>query len=186
MMRDFDKIPCKGYLPIEVRNPSVDVCLDDSMPETIDSSHWSARCYLDEQDSEARGILANSFDSDSPPLNLENGGAVRKKLCSHYPCKHCNSVEHKSKDCDFLHDMVLKNGIYTLKRDKDSDKPESSYSRSSLGNCSLRFFDNQLPIGSDELFYIPRQGDSIENNLQRLKREPPDKSVKSLRAKFSR
>ena len=85
MMRDYDSIPCKGYLPIEVRNPSVDVNLDDSMPETIDSSHWSARCNLmsEEQDSEACGILANNSDSDSPPLlNLENGGQLKRSCAA--------------------------------------------------------------------------------------------------------
>ena len=111
------------------------------------------------------------------------GGAVKKKLCNHKLCKHCNSNEHKSKDCDHLRDMVLNKGIYTLWRDRDSDEPESSYSRSSIGNCSLIFFDDQSPIGSDDLFYIPRRGDIIKDSDQRLERKPPDKS---LRSKFSR
>ena len=43
MMRDFDSIPCKGYLPSEIRDLSIEVHLDDSQPETLNSSHWSAR-----------------------------------------------------------------------------------------------------------------------------------------------
>ena len=85
MTRDYDSIP-KWCLPRELRNPSVDVNLDDSMPETLDSSHWSARCYnllsedpetelglsagrLDHprcHESEACGLLAKNSDIDQP------------------------------------------------------------------------------------------------------------------------
>ena len=111
------------------------------------------------------------------------GGQSKKILCKHKLCKHCNSNEHKSKDCDHLRDMVINKGIYTLRKTRDSDEPESSHSRSSIGNISLTFYDDQSPLGDDDLFYVPRRGDIIKDSEQRLERKPPDKS---FRANFSR
>ena len=50
----------------------------------------------------------------------------------------------------------------------------------------LKIFDDQSSVGSDNLFYVPRQGDSVEISAQRRKRKQSVKSVKSLRAKSSR
>ena len=207
MIRDYDSIP-KWCLPRELRNPSVDVNLDDSMSETLDSSHWSARCYnqlsedpenelglsadqLDHprcHESEACGLLAKNSDIDQPlpaSSNQNNaeyryGGEIRKKrLCKHKLCKHCNSDLHKSTDCDHLQNMVENKGIYTLRKTWEPGDPESSHSRSSLGETSLIFYDDQPPLGEDDLSYVPRRWEIIEE-CDRLMGKPPEESFPPL------
>ena len=81
--------------------------------------------------------------------------------------------------------MVLNKGIYTLKRTKDSDEPSSSHSRSSLSEISLTFFDNQPPIGENNLSYVKRRWEIIEEGAkayaERLKLKTPEK-LQSFRA----
>ena len=177
MMRDFDSIPCKGYLPSEIRDLSIEVHLDNSQPETLNSSHWSARCTLspeelDDQmlEEQNRELGLSATRKEQPRCQAREGGAcgqeAKKYYCKHRKCKHCNSFEHKSKDCDFLKNMVLDKGFYLLKNNKDSDEPSSSNSWSSIGNISLIFHDDQSPIGSDNLFYVPRQVDYCIDNEQ--------------------
>ena len=88
--------------------------------------------------------------------------------------------------------MVLNKGIYTLKkRTKDSDEPSSSHSRSSLSEISLTFFDNQPPIGENNLSYVKRRWEIIEEGAkayaERLKLKTPEKlqSFAQILALFS-
>ena len=217
MLRDYDCIP-KWCLPDKLKkSPSVDVNLDDSMPETPDSTNWSVRCENHDRsheiglsaaqsekprchEREAYGQLANNSENLSQPLpdiikqnsNAEyknKGGEIRfqRLLEANRQCKHCSSNQHWSKDCEFLKDMVLNKGIYTLRRTRDPDEPSSSHSRSSLSEISLTFFDNQPPIGENNLSYVKRRWELIEESAKeqaerdRLKRKPPE-NMPSFRA----
>ena len=79
--------------------------------------------------------------------------------------------------------MVVNKGVYTLKKTREPEDPESSHSRSSIGEVSLTFYDDQPPLGEDDLYYVPRRWDIIQECEKRLECKPPDKS---FRATFSR
>ena len=93
---------------------------------------------------------------------------------------------HKSIDCDQLQDMIENNGIYTLRKTSwEPGDPESSHSRSSLGETSLIFYDDQPPIGDDDLSYVPRRWELIEER-DRLMGKPPEPFPPLFAAQISR
>ena len=84
---------------------------------------------------ESYGLLTNNPDLKNPPLpdivnNTNKGGKdirLQRLLWANRKCNQCNSRQHWSHECEFLIDMVLNRGIYTLKkRMKDSDESSTS------------------------------------------------------------